>query len=118
MTAHIFNSDLDPNVPATLSKPVITGILREELGYDGVVVTDDMQMGAIRQYYGFDQAIEMAVNAGADIIALSNNGDQYQPNLAEDGFMAIRKAVNAGKISEARINESYARIMKLKSRLG
>jgi beta-N-acetylhexosaminidase len=118
MTAHIFNKDLDPEVPATLSKPVITGILRGELGYNGVVITDDMQMGAIRQYYGFDQAIEMAVNAGADIIALSNNGEQYQPNLAEDGFMAIRRAVTAGRINEARIHESYDRIIELKGRLG
>jgi beta-N-acetylhexosaminidase len=118
MTAHIYNKDLDPDVPATLSKPVITGILRGELGFNGVVITDDMQMGAIRQYYGFDQAIEMAINAGADIIALSNNGDQYLPNLAEDGFMAIRRAVDAGRISEARINESYERIVQLKSRLG
>jgi beta-N-acetylhexosaminidase len=118
MTAHIFNSELDPDVPATLSKPVITGILREELGYNGVVITDDMQMGAIRQYYGFDAAIEMAVNAGADIIALSNNGDQYLPDLAEQGFMAIRRGLNAGRITEARVNESYERVMQLKSRLG
>lgn len=118
MTAHIFNRELDPDVPATLSKPVITGILRNELGYDGVVITDDMQMGAIRQYYGFDAAIEMAVNAGADIIALSNNGDQYLPDLAERGFMAIRRGVNAGRISEARVNESFERVMRLKSRLG
>ncbi len=117
MTAHIFNSEWDKDVPATLSKNVITGILRGELGYDGVVVTDDMQMGAIRQYYGFDAAIEMAINAGADMIALSNNGDVYNPNLAEDGFMAIRKAVNAGRIPEARVNESYERIKNLKGRL-
>lgn len=117
MTAHIFNRDLDPDVPATLSKATITGILRQELGYDGVVITDDMQMGAIRQYYGFEKAIEMAVNAGADIIALSNNGEEYLPNLAEMGFMAIRRGYEGGRISEARIEESYARVMALKSRL-
>ena len=60
MTAHIFNATLDPDYPATLSHATIEGVLRGELGYDGVVLTDDMQMGAIAQYYGFEQAIELA----------------------------------------------------------
>src|SRR5690606_10098573 len=61
MTAHIFNANWDSEHPATLSRAVITGILREELGYDGVVITDDMQMGAIRDFYGFEAAVVMSV---------------------------------------------------------
>ena len=64
MTAHIFNANLDAGYPATLSKPTITGLLREQLGWDGVVITDDMGMGAITQYYGFEAAAELAVEAG------------------------------------------------------
>ena len=62
MTAHIFNQKLDEDHPATLSRKVITGILREELGFDGVVVSDDMQMDAVRSYYGVEKAIELAIH--------------------------------------------------------
>src|SRR5512136_791325 len=79
MTAHIFNEHLDPDYPATLSYPTISGILRERLGWDVVVITDDMGMGAITQYYGFETAIELAVKAGADILAYANNSSIFDP---------------------------------------
>ncbi len=116
MTAHIFNANWDDKYPATLSKAVLTGMLRQQLGFDGVIMTDDMQMGAIRQYYGFDAAIELAVNAGADILAIANNGP-FDPDISEKAFDAVNTAVQAGRITEERIAESYARIMKLKQRL-
>ncbi len=116
MTAHIFNSNLDPDYPATLSKATITGLLREELGFDGVVITDDMQMGAIRDFYGFEAAVELTINAGADIVAVSNNLT-YEDGLEGRTFAAIRDAVLAGRISRDRIDESFRRIMALKARL-
>lgn len=116
MTAHIFNANLDPDYPATLSKATITGILREELGFDGVVITDDMQMGAIREFYGFEAAVELTINAGADIVALSNNL-VYEPGIEGRTSAAIRAAVDAGRISQERIEQSYQRIMALKSRV-
>jgi beta-N-acetylhexosaminidase len=116
MTAHIFNARLDATYPATLSKATITGILRERLAFDGVVITDDMLMGAIAQHYGFEAAIELAIDAGSDILAVSNNLS-YDIGLAERTFLAVRDAVLAGRISERRIDESYQRIMALKSRL-
>ena len=73
MTAHVFNTQLDPTYPATLSKATITGILRDELGFDGVVITDDMNMQAITSQYGFEQAAVLAVQAGADLLAYGNN---------------------------------------------
>jgi beta-N-acetylhexosaminidase len=117
MTAHIFNAHLDPKYPATLSKATITGILRERLGFDGVVITDDMLMGAISQHYGFEEAIELAIDAGCDILAVSNNLS-YENGLAERTFHAVRNSVLAGRISERRIDQSYERILALKNRLG
>ncbi len=116
MTAHIFNANLDPQYPATLSKKIITGILRAQLGYEGVVISDDMQMGAIRQYFGFEQAIELAINAGVDILAIANNL-VYEPDVAIRAVNIIRQLVNDGKISEQRIDESYQRIMRLKAKI-
>ena len=116
MTAHIVNSQIDGDVPATLSAPVITGILREELGFDGVVVTDDMQMGAIRQYYGYAHALELAILGGADMLAIANMLE-YDPTLADRTFNAVLAAVHNGTISEERIDQSYKRIVRLKSRL-
>jgi beta-N-acetylhexosaminidase len=116
MTAHIFNANLDPQYPATLSEPTIGGLLRREFGYDGVVLTDDMQMGASRQYYGFEEAIELAINAGADIIAIANT-TAYDAEAHTRAFDAIANAVRAGRISEARIDESNRRIAALKQRL-
>jgi beta-N-acetylhexosaminidase len=73
MTAHIFNSNLDAGYPATLSKNIITGILRDELKFDGVVISDDMQMKAISDYYGLETAIYRAIDAGVDILLFANN---------------------------------------------
>ncbi|MCB0045028.1 MAG: glycoside hydrolase family 3 [Caldilineaceae bacterium] len=116
MTAHIFNATLDANLPATLSHNIITGLLREEMGYDGVIISDDMQMGAISNYYAFDEAVQVAVLAGVDIIALSNN-IRFARNLPEQAHSAIRRMVEEGKISEARIDQSYRRVMALKERI-
>ncbi len=116
MTAHIFNAKLDPKVPATLSRPVITGILRGELGYQGVVVSDDMQMKAISAHYGLETAIQQAVNAGVDILVFGNNS-LFDPEIAQKAISIIRQSVKDGKISQKRIEESYQRIMKLKKRL-
>ena len=117
MTAHVFNANIDPDYPATLSHNTITGILRGELGYDGVVISDDMQMGAIRDYYGFEEGVELAIHAGVDIISIANQTGTYDPLLHERGFAAIQQAVEAGRISPARIDESYRRIMALKAGL-
>ncbi len=116
MTAHIVNSQIDDGVPATLSKPTITGILREKLGFDGVVVTDDMQMGAIRQYYGYEHALQLAILAGADLLAIANQLE-YDPDLPSKTFNGVMAGVKDGTISEERIDQSYQRIMALKSRL-
>lgn len=116
MTAHVFNAHLDAQDPATLSQPIITGLLRQELGYDGVVISDDMQMGAIINHYGFETAIEKAIVAGVDILAFANNS-VYEPDVVARAVAIIKKLVQEGTISEERLDASYRRIQKLKQRL-
>jgi beta-N-acetylhexosaminidase len=119
MTAHVFNSNWD-TVPATLSKNVITGVLRGDLGWNGIVMSDDMQMGAVSEHYGFEKGIELALNAGVDILLLSNNSATvpYDDRLAEKTFMVVKKLVAEGKVPVSRIEESYERVMRLKNKFG
>lgn len=115
MTAHVYNAQLDPDTVATLSQPIITGILREQLGFDGVVFSDDMQMNAIAANYGFEEAIVGAVRAGVDVIAVGNNLD-FDPGIAPRMLDILTAAVVDGRLSEARIDASYRRILALKAR--
>lgn len=115
MTAHVFNGQLDPDAVATLSKPIITGILRDELGFDGVIVSDDMQMGAIADNYGFEDAVVRTVDAGVDVIAIGNNL-AFDPAIAARTIDILAAAVADGRLSEARIDESVWRITALKQR--
>ncbi|MDD3313329.1 glycoside hydrolase family 3 protein [Pseudodesulfovibrio sp.] len=116
MTAHIFNATLDSEYPATLSKAVITGLLRGKLGFDGVVVTDDMNMRAITEFYGLDEAVRRAIDAGADILLFGNN-ITYDPEIVPKVTEIIRNLVERGDISEARVRQSYERILRLKRSL-
>lgn len=116
MTAHIFNARLDADVPATLSKRIITGILRDSLKYQGVIISDDMQMGAIADHYGLETALEKCVNAGVDIVCFGNNL-QYDPDIITKATSIIKRLVVEGKLSRTRIDESYKRITTLKNTL-
>ncbi|HEX7067544.1 MAG TPA: glycoside hydrolase family 3 N-terminal domain-containing protein [Candidatus Limnocylindria bacterium] len=113
LTAHIFNGRLDPHHPATLSEPTITGILRQQLGWDGAVISDDMQMGAIRDAYGYEEAVALAIEAGVDILLIANQL-VYEPDIAPRTIEVIEGLVRDGRISEERIDASYRRILALK----
>ncbi|MFB7783431.1 glycoside hydrolase family 3 protein [Streptomyces vinaceus] len=111
MTAHIVFPALDPSGdPATLSRPIVTGILRERLGFRGVVVTDALDMAGVRQKYGDDRVPVLALKAGCD--QLLNPPDL---GLAHRSVLA---AVEAGELTRARIEESVLRILELKARRG
>lgn len=115
MTAHTFNTRLDPDYPATLSKTTIDGILRKQLGYNGVVVSDDLNMGAIVQNYTYESAVEKAINAGVDVLIVANN-KIYSPDVAPRSIDLLLKLVEDGRITRERIDEACGRIMSLKER--
>lgn len=116
MTAHIFNAWLDPLHPATLSQDILTKILRQEYRYDGVIISDDMQMGAIANNFGLERAMELAVNSGVDILLFGSNLN-YDPKIAETAFLTLKKLVQEGRVSKKRVREASRRIKKLKGRM-
>ena len=107
MSAHIQFPELDPTGdPATLSKPIMTGLLREELGYDGVVVTDSLAMDGVRQTYPDEEVPVRALKAGVDVLLMP-------PDLP-GAHRAVLDAVRSGELTERRIDTSVRRILKLK----
>ena len=119
MTAHIVNRKLDRSGrPATLSHDIMTQLLRYEMGFDGVVISDDMQMGAIVEAYGLTVAVVEAIKAGVDMILLANQIGEYNIDQVYDVKNAIVQAVVDGVIEEGRICESFNRIQRLKQRFG
>jgi len=113
MTAHIFNSRLDSVYPATLSGPTINGLLRDSLNFSGVVVSDDLQMKAIRTQYGLKEAIKLSIEAGVDILVFANNSI-FDEQIVEKAHRIIKELVEKNEISKKRIDNSYNRIMNLK----
>ena len=113
MTAHIIVEAVDENYPGTLSEKILTGILRDEQGFDGIIVTDGMSMGGIAEHFGVGEASVLAVKAGADVVMAT--GD-YEDQIAT--YEAILNAVMEGEIPEDRIDESVSRILKEKFALG
>lgn len=114
MTAHIYNANIDSVWPATLSDKTINGLLRDSLGFEGVVFSDDMQMEAIRAEYGLETAIQQAINAGVDILIFGNNL-AYDPDIAEKAVATIQKLLREGKIEKETVETSLARIDSLKT---
>ncbi|HEU4783572.1 MAG TPA: glycoside hydrolase family 3 N-terminal domain-containing protein [Ktedonobacterales bacterium] len=109
MSTHVVLSAIDPTRPASLSEPVLTGILRDELGYQGVIVTDGIYMGALTSHYSFDQIILDSVKAGNDIICST-----YSIASTAETVRVLKDAVQSGDISKSRIDDSVRRILLLK----
>ncbi len=109
MVGHLNYPAFDPEHPASLSKKIITGLLRQDFGYEGLIITDDMEMGAIANHQSFRQAGAAAVLAGADIVLVCH---EYEH--AEQAYMGIYEAVKSGEISEERLEASVKRIVKAK----
>lgn len=115
MVAHVFNANLDPEVPASLSPKVIEGLLRGELGFTGPVVSDDMQMGAITQHYSFEDSIRRALLAGNDLLVFGNNTVNPVADLGARAHQTILDLVRAGDVPEERVRAAYERIRTLKA---
>ncbi len=115
MVSHLFNSNIDSEFPASLSEKTIGGLLRNRLGFNGVVATDDMHMGAITEEYSYPVALELALNAGVDMIIIGNNSKNYEEDLISETMSVIYDLVISERVSRERIEEAYERIMTLKS---
>ena len=113
MVAHILLSQVDPDYPASLSHRVVTGLLREEMGFDGVVCTDDLTMGAVSNTYGMGEAAVLAVEAGCDLLLVCHGADNL--TAARD---ALLEAADSGRLSPERLDESVKRILSLKAEYG
>jgi beta-N-acetylhexosaminidase len=111
MTSHALYPALDPDFPATLSHTICTGLLREKLGFQGLVITDDLEMGAIRDHWGVPEAALASVEAGADILLICQ--DQY---LVLESILKLRERVIRGEIPFGRIFQSVDRIQKIKKK--
>ncbi len=117
MVAHIFNRKLDPIYPASLSNRVVTYILRNKIGFNGVVVTDDLQMGAIRKRFNLKDTIALAINAGDDILLFANQLSPRDSVSVDKLIKVTKELLKEGRIRESSIKNANRRINYLKDRL-
>jgi beta-N-acetylhexosaminidase len=106
MTAHMIVEAVDPDLPATLSEKVLTGLLREEMGFDGVIVSDSLGMAGVREFWGDDRVPVLTLLAGADVL--------LNPPDMDVAYDAVIEAVGSGELREERIDESVRRILRMK----
>ena len=116
MTAHISHQKVDPDLPASLSPVFIGEVLRQTLGYQGLVISDDMTMGAIADHYGSVEAAVQALRAGADMVMLATPIDEA-PELPSQIVAAVLAAVEAGALDWSRIAQAYQRVQAARASL-
>jgi beta-N-acetylhexosaminidase len=116
MVGHLIHTDYS-ELPSSLAREWITGVLREELGFGGVVISDDLEMGAIREHFSLRETIIDAVNAGMDVLLFSNTA-KPRASLADEIRAILVAEAEADPAFRARIEESYGRIVALKARIG
>ncbi len=117
MVAHVFNAKLDPKYPATLSKKIVNGILRKQLGYNGVVITDDLQMGAITKRYSLRNTLKLAINAGDDLLLFGNQLSKNNIVTVKKLVDTIRGLVYSRAINICNIDRANRRIEALKNKI-
>lgn len=120
MVGHLYHADYangDGETPSSLSPRWIDGVLRDELGFDGVVISDDLEMGAIRDHFTLEETVTKAVRAGMDVLLFSNTA-KYRPGLSREVLDILLAAAAADPEFAERIEASYERIVALKARLG
>ncbi|HYN70494.1 MAG TPA: glycoside hydrolase family 3 N-terminal domain-containing protein [Candidatus Eisenbacteria bacterium] len=112
MTGHLVNGQLDAEHPASLSRATVTGLLRQQLGWDGPVITDDLQAGAITAASGFGEAVALALTAGNDLLLFANQ-QTFDPDITPRILDLVEQLVQNGTVPEARIDEAVARVARL-----
>jgi beta-N-acetylhexosaminidase len=110
MTAHVFNRGIDMALPATLSRYTVRRYLRGKLGYKGLVLSDDLLMGAIRQRYGVEEAAILALQATVDVLLVSQNQGRYEQGAAARVGAAIQSAIKEGRLSRKAVQAALARV--------
>ncbi|SFB74891.1 beta-N-acetylhexosaminidase [Brevinema andersonii] len=115
LVGHLIDRRIDQKYPASLSQNFIQKMLRQDLGFQGVVITDDLNMGAINgQKLSLEEILVSVINAGVDIVMYANNLGPYYKDFADDAVSLVRKNVENGKISQDAIDQAYLRVMRLK----
>ena len=115
MVSHTFDKKIDPKYPASLSKIIITDMLRNDLGFNGVVTCDDPSMNAISDHYNLTESFELMLNAGIDLFCLGNNLN-YDSDFIPKSVSSMCKLVKSGRVTENRIQKSINRIKSLKKK--
>lgn len=116
MVGHLLNYDID-TLPASLSQKTIQGIIRDRLGFKGLIATDDMNMGAIVYNYSLREALKLAINAGVEMIIVGNNGKLFEEDLVQRSHQIIRELVEQGEVPPQMIDNAYRHIIETKERL-
>ena len=119
MIGHLYHADYaddDGETPSSLSPRWIDGVLREDLGFEGVVISDDLEMGAIRDHFTLEETVTKAVRAGMDVLLFSNTAN-YRPGLSQEILAILMAEAEDDPAFAARIEQSYERIVALKSRM-
>ena len=112
MVGNLVNGQIDDTAPSSLSHATVTGLLRDQIGFDGPVITDDLQAGAITEAFGANEAIQLAIDAGCDLLLLANQ-QVYSPDRVGEVVDLVEGLVRVGTITEARIDASIARLERL-----
>ena len=116
MLGHLFHSKFDKTYPTSLSHAVVQNMLRDQLGFEGVAITDDLQMRAITDKYGIEESACLALAAGVDMIIVGNNLE-YDPEFLQRVIPAVIQAVEEDRIPEKRIHEAWQRVIDMKQLL-
>ncbi len=116
MLGHLFNDRLDTRHPASLSEKVINGLLRQRMQFNGLVITDDLQMRAISDRYGIDEAVILALAAGADMVIIGNNL-AYEADILARMVAAVRRGLDCGRLTETGLGKALGRIGRIKGEL-
>lgn len=116
MVAHVFNRNLDANYPASLSSEVVTKRLRKQIGFQGVIISDDLQMGAIAKHYSLKKRIELSINAGVDIMLFANQLNEKSIVHLDKLVRIVRELLKEGAVSEASVEMANRRINRLRAK--
>jgi len=117
MVAHVFNKNLDAKYPATLSAKTVNGKLRGEFGFNGVVITDDLQMGAINKKYGLKNTLKLAINAGNDLLLFGNQLSVKSMVKTKTLVDTVKSLLKSGEVKLSTIEASNRRLEQLKERI-